>query len=597
MFKLVKNYAIATPAILALSVVSNGIITNSASANEVNPDTTLQQITEYNDTQPMSQVTSVSQLRDVSPTDWAFEALRSLVERYGCIVGYPDRTFRGNRALSRYEFAAGLNACMQQMERLIAASEAVLKEDIEKLKRLMAEFETELAALGARVDNLEGRVAFLEDHQFSTTTKLKGEVIMDFVAQTGPDFKLTDVYSTRNSAVTVNSSGRITNRGDAERSARDSDEQATVSNRVRLTLDTSFTGKDLLRTRLAAANIPNLGAAYGTDMARLNFEQNTENDVIIDRAYYRTPLGKNATFWVGTALPPQDIYDTVSPYTSSDATGALARVNRYNPFIYRQPGDTGIGFKYKFNNQFDITASYLAGGSSGDAANPASGGGLFDGTYSTGVQLGFRPTKNLNIAAAYMHSYFNGDRAGVGVPSRANLTGSTGSDYTSAVSRGISSLDPNGGGFRGSRDPFSGAATTSDNVGLQASWKVAEKVNLAGWVGWAFAQGQSHDSTGANRKGDGADLFTWNANVSFLDLGKEGSVLTVAGGQVPRAGSVDGTVGRDRGQSWIVEGQYLYPVTDNISITPGVYAVFDPNNTDSGQNTIVVGLLRTVFKF
>ncbi len=60
----------------------------------------------------MSQVTSVSQLSDVQPTDWAFQALQSLVERYGCIAGYPDGTFRGNRALTRYEFAAGLNACL-----------------------------------------------------------------------------------------------------------------------------------------------------------------------------------------------------------------------------------------------------------------------------------------------------------------------------------------------------------------------------------------------------------------------------------------------------------------------------------------------------
>ena len=59
----------------------------------------------------LSQVTDVNQLRDVEPTAWAYEALKSLVERYGCIVGYPDRTFRGNRALSRWEFAAGLNAC------------------------------------------------------------------------------------------------------------------------------------------------------------------------------------------------------------------------------------------------------------------------------------------------------------------------------------------------------------------------------------------------------------------------------------------------------------------------------------------------------
>ena len=59
------------------------------------------------------QVTNVNQLRDVYPTDWAYEALRSLVDRYGCIVGYPNQTYRGNRALSRYEFAAGLNACLE----------------------------------------------------------------------------------------------------------------------------------------------------------------------------------------------------------------------------------------------------------------------------------------------------------------------------------------------------------------------------------------------------------------------------------------------------------------------------------------------------
>jgi len=39
----------------------------------------------------MSQVTSVSQLSEVKPTDWAFQALQSLVERYGCIAGYPNR--------------------------------------------------------------------------------------------------------------------------------------------------------------------------------------------------------------------------------------------------------------------------------------------------------------------------------------------------------------------------------------------------------------------------------------------------------------------------------------------------------------------------
>jgi hypothetical protein len=59
---------------------------------------------------PLAQITSVSQLSDVQPTDWAFQALQSLVETYGILQGYPDGSFRGDRALTRYEFAAGLNA-------------------------------------------------------------------------------------------------------------------------------------------------------------------------------------------------------------------------------------------------------------------------------------------------------------------------------------------------------------------------------------------------------------------------------------------------------------------------------------------------------
>ena len=124
----------------------------------------------------MEQVTNVNQLRDVSPTDWAYEALRSLVDRYGCIVGYPNQTYRGTQALSRYEFAAGLNACLNQIERLIASSEAIIREDLDTIQRLTAEFQAELATLASRVDNLESRTAFLEDNSFSTTTKLVGEV-------------------------------------------------------------------------------------------------------------------------------------------------------------------------------------------------------------------------------------------------------------------------------------------------------------------------------------------------------------------------------------------------------------------------------------
>ncbi|ELR97148.1 iron uptake porin, partial [Gloeocapsa sp. PCC 73106] len=147
MSKLFWQVLKTTPVLLGASLLTaNSSLAAPETSPVSNEGQTLEQIEQYNNElgEPLSQVTSVSQLRDVSPGDWAFEALRTLVERYGCIVGYPDQTFRGNQPTSRYEFAAGLNACLQQMERLIAASEAVLREDIERLQLLMQEFEAEL---------------------------------------------------------------------------------------------------------------------------------------------------------------------------------------------------------------------------------------------------------------------------------------------------------------------------------------------------------------------------------------------------------------------------------------------------------------------
>ncbi len=105
--------------ILCLSLLSNTSIKASASEAKI----LLDELNNLEDSNIMSQVNNVDRLRDVSPTDWAYEALRSLVDRYGCIVGFPDRTYRDNKALSRYEFAAGLNSCLNQIERLLAASE------------------------------------------------------------------------------------------------------------------------------------------------------------------------------------------------------------------------------------------------------------------------------------------------------------------------------------------------------------------------------------------------------------------------------------------------------------------------------------------
>ena len=118
---------------------------------------------EYAPSSRKEQVTSITQFSDVYPTDWAYQALASLIERYGCVAGYPNGTFRGNRAMTRYEAAALLNACLDR-----------ITEVTDELRRLIKEFEKELAIIRGRVDGLEARVGELEATQFSTTTKLKG---------------------------------------------------------------------------------------------------------------------------------------------------------------------------------------------------------------------------------------------------------------------------------------------------------------------------------------------------------------------------------------------------------------------------------------
>lgn len=39
-----------------------------------------------------------------------------------CLSGYPDGTYRGDRPLTRYEFAAGLNACLEGVNQLLPSN-------------------------------------------------------------------------------------------------------------------------------------------------------------------------------------------------------------------------------------------------------------------------------------------------------------------------------------------------------------------------------------------------------------------------------------------------------------------------------------------
>jgi hypothetical protein len=544
MSKLFQQLLKATPVALGASLLA----VSPGFAQETNTNTAdiLQELNNYSQSNgnsqngAMSQVTSVSQLRDVSPGDWAFEALRNLVERYGCIAGYPDRTFRGNQPLTRYEFAAGLNSCLQQIERLIGTGDRGLsQEELQQIQRLIQEFQAELATLGARVDNLEARVGVLEEQQFSTTTKLSGEAIITAGGVFGdekPDFTALD-------------------------------DNITLSDRIRLNFNTSFTGKDLLRTRLQAGNFTSYGSAAGTDMARLGHEAGGNNNVTLDELYYRLPLGDKGRVWIGAAgLDIDDIFNTHNPYFESSGGGALTRFNRYNPAVYRSSGaeGAGVGAKYNLTDNIALSALYLT--DSGVASNPASGNGLFDGAYTAGAQVDFNLGETLDIGLAYLHSY---QPAG-----SVNLSGSTGSSLA--------------------KDPFD-VATTSDRLGISGQWKPTSKISVGAFGGYINAGAQQSGGEFNAQDGDSADVWTWGANLALLDLGGEGNVLGLAGGMAPKLTGSDTGV-KNNGTGYIIEAHYRWQVNDNIQVTPGAYVVIEPDHVD-GASEIWGGVLRTTFKF
>jgi hypothetical protein len=342
--------------------------------------TVLQQIEHYSNDSPaedtIEQVTNVSQLRDVSPSDWAFEALRSLVERYGCIAGYPDRTYRGNRSMTRYEFAAGLNACVQQMERLIAASGegAATKKDLTTLQRLIEEFGPELAILRGRVDALEARTTELELTQFSTTTKLDGEVVLG----------LTGIFSGQNFF------------------GQDLDNINILGTRTRLSFDTSFTGRDLLRTRLQASGLTTFTSRTQTFEGNLAFaDEDANNNLKIDALLYRFPIGQSTE--VVIAANGGRVYDfanTLNYLDGDGAFGALSRFGTRNPIYYLAEG-SGIGIRQQLGNTLELSLGYLAG----DTANPRRNGGLFGGPYGALAQLVYKPTSRFQIGFTYINSY------------------------------------------------------------------------------------------------------------------------------------------------------------------------------------------------
>ena len=562
----------------------------AAVATEVNVAGVSDYASVSNDSAALEQVTSITQFSDVYPTDWAYQALSNLIERYGCVAGYPNGTYRGNRAMTRFEAAALLNACLDRVT-----------EVTDELKRLMKEFEKELAIVKGRVDGLEARVGELEATQFSTTTKLKGKVdfVMGGVSYGGDDYSLTvptepyfvDPDDSENDKYYKNAGKYL------------GQDAFTFNYRATLNLNTSFTGKDLLYTRLRSGNFNTnafSGKGYTRNITQLSVAKSTGDALKVDKLWYQFPLGADFQVYLGAKI--ENYYMLGAPATVYREILKDFKLGGYYG-VYGASTSPGAGIVWKPNSQnnpgdpkFSVALNYTA--KNGAKGNPNSGGGIGTDT-SKGkflAQVGYGgPQWNINAGYAYIQ---RGMTVGYGTPLGSGTKVIGGDDQS--VSRGFS--DANAFALRAWWQPSEAGWMPSITLGYDyTGFNHGDKISDAE-VAKSVA-GTNFDGERLRRKNASQG---WTVGLNWRDAFMKGNLLGFAIGQ-PQF-ETDRENGTPDDETYAMELYYQFQVTDNIAVTPAIFYVSRPFGELTGSGPLTGGedaesfntfgyLVKTTFRF
>ena len=558
-------------------------------------------------TKPESDLPEAQSGVEVQRTDWSYKTLQHLASKYECLPS-DNVIFTTKRDyVSRQVFTTNLSTCLQSMEDLMArrrrrpairrrvvvpapvpvapepvdpapvapveptpvappapptveiqeaAAEPVTQQDLDNLKTLVAAFDSDLAALEKRITS----------KSFSTTTKLVGEVIIGFGGYGGVPSTATRLGSNN-----------------------------YLADRVRLNFDTSFFGKDRLRTRLQARNLPSLsGNVTGTNMTRLGFDGADGNDSLLSLLQYDFPLTDSTKIRIAaTGYEFNDSQPTLNPQLSSSGTGAISRFGRFNP-IFRLSGDgTAVAVAQKFSNELSLDVGYAVPGTI--AANVTPSNGFFNGQNAILTQLTYTPSKEFSVAALYGRSYNNA----------GGILGSTGSAAannpfsTIAIDSNIVSATTNPSGTpkaSGALAATTNQNTTANHYSFLASYKLGSSAIISGWAGFVEAS----QTTG----GGTASISHYALTLAFPDFGAEGNVLGFVFGippklnsrTVPVAGGAPITSTGNPDTSYHLEAVYKIKLSDSVDITPGLLLITSPEH-NSANPTEYVGTIRTTFRF
>jgi len=465
--------------------------------------------------------------------------------------------------MTRFEAAALLNACLDR-----------ITEVTDETRRLLNEFERELAVIKGRVDGLEARVGTLEAQQFSTTTKLEGQASFALGANNfGGDWDNHGINLQDQSSEGIGAT--------------------TLNYDLQLALVTSFTGEDTLLTVLRSGNFGNTAFVGGgtiergedssvdvaaSNLSTLEFASGSGDTVFIDKLFYQLPLGNNLTATVGPLVGQEDM---LAIWPSAYASEASSTVLDYTtlggaPGAYSKNLGAGAGIWWQSDDGFAISANYVAAnGANGNPNNEDNderegdcGGIATDCSLgSATVQIGYAADQ-WGIAGAY-----------------------TWLQDSSLIAYGTSFLTSS----------FAGAEGNQANAFALSGYWMPEETGFipSVSVGWGYNT-HSYDDDAPN--GAITESQSWTVGLEWNDAFFEGNAAGIAVGQGVMATELEDDTTPDDG-NYVWEGWYRFQVTDNISITPAVFylsrplgqatASFDSSDTFSQLG----GLVRTTFTF
>jgi Carbohydrate-selective porin, OprB family len=534
------------------------------------------------------QLEQAKEATEIAPGSWSYQTLQALASKYNC-----GNIPTGTKILSREEFATSLNGCIQSMEQLVARrtrkviikkrrvvvptrpivapvapevvsppeptivappepqieqEEAVSQQDLDRLKGLIYSFSAELQSVDTRLQAVDASVTKLKAQSFSTTTKLNGEVIIGF----------SGFNTGRAAGITPNgTTGNI------------------FTDRVRLNFDSSFTGKDRLRTRLQSRNIPQFNTGVtGTNMTRLGVDGDEANGTSVSQLNYSFPLSDQTKF--GVDVVGSRFYDylyTHNPVLTSSASGSISRFGRFNP-VYRLANEgASLTINHKFSDELDFAVGYAVPNINA-AASTAPNSGLFSGSNAIISQLNIRPSKDLSLGLIYGRAY----------------------SANGVINAGTGSIAAN--------TPFGASPTTANHYSFQTSYKLSPGFILSGWAG--FTEATRETGVAGN-----ASTSNYAVSLAFPDFGSKGNNLAFIVGIPPKLNSRTGTglgaanalpvstTATTQGNpdtSYHLEALYRIKLSDNLSVTPGILLITNPEHNRT-LPTEYVGTIRGTFTF